>query len=91
MPKFKHHHLNREERIIEALKFIDQFTREFGYSPSVREIAEQMGVASSSTIAKMMANMTRQGYIEGSSRISKNGNRIARALRISEKGHELIG
>jgi repressor LexA len=91
MPKFKHHHLNREERIIEALKFIDQFSREFGYSPSVREIAEQMGVASSSTVAKMVNNMTRQGYLNQSNRFSKNGSRIARAIRISEKGHELIG
>lgn len=89
--KLKHHHLNTEERIIEALRFVDNYTTEFGYSPSVREIAEAMQVKSSSTIAKMIGRMQVNGYFEQPRTRSTNGNRIARVLRISEKGRQLLG
>jgi repressor LexA len=89
--KFQHHNLNSTEKMEEALKFIDSFIKENGYSPSVREIAEMMGVPSSSTIAGMIATMQRFGYIEPPKQVSKNGNRIARAIKISEKGRQLLG
>lgn len=89
--KFKQHHLNTPERIEEALRIIDKYIEENGYSPSVREIAEIMGVPSSSTIAVMIANMEKKGYIDAPKSHSKNGNRIARTLKISEKGRQLLG
>jgi SOS-response transcriptional repressor LexA len=89
--KFNHHHLNTEERIREALKFIDDYINEFGYAPSVREIGEAMRVKSSSTIAKMIGRMQHTGYIEEPRTHSSNGNRISRTIRISEKGRQLLG
>lgn len=89
--KFQNHNLNSPERIEQALRLIDEHIKENGYSPSVREIAEMMGVPSSSTIAAMVANMQKAGYIDPPKTTSKNGNRIARAIRISEKGRQLLG
>lgn len=89
--KFNHHHLNKEERIREALQFVDNYINEFGYSPTVREIAEAMRVKSSSTIAKMIGRMQSNGYFEEPRGHSSNGNRIGRTLRISEKGRQLLG
>ena len=79
--------LKKQERIIEAIRFIDSFTKENGYSPSIREIGEAMGVPSTSTVAEMMVEISSKGYIEQ----PKNGKRIARALKISEEGRALLG
>lgn len=89
--KFQNHNLNSPERIEQALRLIDEHIKENGYSPSVREIAEMMGVPSSSTIATMVGHMQKAGYIDPPKTTSKNGNRIARAIRISEKGRQLLG
>jgi repressor LexA len=89
--KFQHHNLHSIEKIEEALRIIDKYTQENGFSPSVREIAEMMKVPSSSTIAKMIAKMQENGYIEPPRAISQNGNRIARTIKISEQGRQLLG
>lgn len=88
--KFQDHHLNTPERIKEALLIIDQYTKEHGYSPSVREIGRVMQVPSSSTIAAMIAKMQKDGYIDEPKAFSENGNRIARTLKISKKGRQLL-
>ncbi|MHB1487019.1 MAG: transcriptional repressor LexA [Acidimicrobiales bacterium] len=47
----------------EILDFIAQALRERGYPPSVREIGEAVGLASSSTVHAHLATLQRQGYL----------------------------
>ena len=79
--------LKTQERMTEAIRFIDSFATENGYSPSIREIGEAMGVPSTSTVAEMMAEISAKGYIEQ----PKDGKRLARALKISKEGRALLG
>lgn len=88
--KFQNHNLKSEEKIAKTLAYIDSYMKENGYSPSVREIAEALDVPSSSTIAKVVEHMSKQGYLYEPNKFSKNGSRIARTLRITESGYELI-
>lgn len=88
--KFQNHNLKSEEKMAKALVYIDAYIKENGYSPSVREIAEALGVPSSSTIAAAVEHMSKRGYIYEPKKFSKNGNRVARTLRITEEGYELM-
>ncbi|MGH9302609.1 MAG: transcriptional repressor LexA [Acidimicrobiales bacterium] len=47
----------------EILDFIAQALRDRGYPPSVREIGEAVGLASSSTVHAHLATLQRQGYL----------------------------
>lgn len=47
----------------EILQFISDSLRERGYPPSVREIGEAVGLASSSTVHAHLAVLQRQGYL----------------------------
>lgn len=88
--KFQNHNLKSEEKMAKALAYIDTYIKENGYSPSIREIAEALGVPSSSTISDAVEHMGNMGYIHEPKMFSKNGNRIARTLRITQNGYKLI-
>ncbi len=88
--RFQHHNLKSDEKIAQALSYIDSYINENGYSPSVREIAEALEVPSSSTMAKAIEYISNEGYLYEPTKFSKNGNRIARTLRVTESGYELI-
>ncbi len=88
--KFQDHHLKDEERIAQALAYIDSYIKENGYSPTVREIGAFMEVPSTSTMATAIDHMSAEGYLEDPVRFSHNGNRIARTLRITKTGRKLI-
>jgi repressor LexA len=47
----------------EILEFISESLKERGYPPSVREIGEAVGLASSSTVHAHLAVLQRQGYL----------------------------
>jgi len=47
----------------EILEYISQSLREQGYPPSVREIGEAVGLASSSTVHAHLALLQREGYL----------------------------
>jgi repressor LexA len=51
------------ERQRETLMFIAETVQERGYPPSVREICEAMGLASSSTVHSHMQALQRKGYL----------------------------
>ena len=50
----------RQQRIVD---FIQDTIRERGYPPTVREIGEAVGLASSSSVHSQLANLERKGYI----------------------------
>ena len=50
----------REKKILEYMKSV---IREKGYSPTVREICADLGIKSTSTVHKDLANLEKEGYI----------------------------
>jgi repressor LexA len=67
------------ERRRKILEFIAQTVDERGYPPSVREIADAVGLASTSAVHHHLTALERDGYLERSERSS-------RALRLTEQG-----
>jgi repressor LexA len=67
------HDAARKQRIIE---FIAATTRERGYPPSVREIAQAVGLASTSAVHHHLQALEREGYLE-------RGATHSRAIRLT--------
>lgn len=65
------------------LEFIDTYSREERWAPSVREIAKAVGVYSTSTVFAHLERLTLSGLIE-------KQEKSPRALRITRKGAEFL-
>ncbi|MSU03197.1 transcriptional regulator [Tissierella pigra] len=63
------------ERESQVLNIVDNYIKENGYGPSVREIGGMMGLKSSSTVHKYLKNLELKGFIE-------RKENFPRALRI---------
>lgn len=64
--------LYRKER--EVLEFLAQFQRQYGYSPTLSEIARATGHRSNSTVHTLIKSLVEKGYIqkvEGNTRVLK--------------------
>ncbi len=64
--------LYRKER--EVLEFLAQFQRQYGYSPTLAEIAKATGHRSNSTVHVLIKSLVEKGYIqkvEGNTRVLK--------------------
>lgn len=61
----------------EILSFIQDFIKEFGYSPSYREIGEHFGLRSTATVAEHVETLKEKGYIDAA-------ERAARSLTLTE-------
>ena len=48
----------------EILDFITEFTGEYGYAPSVREIAKGLGLSSAGTVHEHLQGLKEKGYLE---------------------------
>jgi len=58
----------------EILEYLAQFQRQFGYSPTLQEIAEATGHRSSSTVHALIKSLVDKGYIQkvdGNNRVLK--------------------
>ena len=66
------------QRII-ALAFIIESTKQNGYPPSVREVGKHVGIASSSTIYKMLDSMREDELI-------MVDTKVARSIRVTSSG-----
>lgn len=75
--------INSEEAHIRALLFIYRHMSDYGYPPSVREVAQNVGFNSPSSGAKIMNGLRRREWIEVDMK-------IARGVRISESGMAII-
>ena len=56
----------RQQKVLEVIR---GFVQERGYSPSIREIGEAVGLASTSSVAFQLATLQRKGYLRRSPRI----------------------
>jgi repressor LexA len=71
------HDAARKQRIIE---FIEETLRARGYPPSVREIAQAVGLASTSAVHHHLSSLERDGLLE-------RGATQSRALRLTPAAH----
>jgi len=67
---------DRHKRILE---FLDEYQRQFGYPPSIREIGEKTGITSTSVVNYYLDQLEKSGYIERESHISR-GIRVLKSL-----------
>lgn len=70
----------------EVLKFIIEFQKENGYSPSMREIGDGVGIKSSSTVCYVLRYLEREKYIE----TVPNKSRIIKVLEEEWHGGKKI-
>ncbi len=73
------HDVDRKQKIIEC---IAHTVAERGYPPSVREIAESVGLASTSAVHHHLTALERDGLLE-------RGTHSSRALRLTARGEAL--
>jgi repressor LexA len=70
------HDADRKQKILDC---IARTVAERGYPPSVREIADAVGLASTSAVHHHLMSLEREGLLE-------RGSRASRALRLTERG-----
>ncbi|MDP9250843.1 MAG: transcriptional repressor LexA [Chloroflexota bacterium] len=75
------HDAERKQKILEC---ISQAVAERGYPPSVREIADQVGLASTSAVHHHLLALEREGLLE-------RGSHSSRALRLTARGAAEVG
>lgn len=63
---------NTTEKQALLLKFIRDYTVHNGYAPSLREMADHMGLRSVATIHQHLAALTRKGLVDSSGRRNRN-------------------
>jgi repressor LexA len=80
-PPLTRHDAERKQKILEC---ISQAVAERGYPPSVREIADQVGLASTSAVHHHLLALEREGLLE-------RGSHSSRALRLTARGAAEIG
>jgi repressor LexA len=85
--------LTRRQR--EVLEFISDFLLRQGYSPSLREIADHLGLSSLATVHKHVANLERKGRLRKGWNRSRSlellGEASARAVEIPLLGYVAAG
>ncbi len=74
--------LNEKHRRI--LAFIDDYTAENGFPPSIRDIKEATGISSTSVVKYHLDRLVREGLIEQEAGIS-------RGLRLTDRAFEFLG
>lgn len=74
----------RDSRQEDILHFIYEHTKNRGFPPTVREIGEQVGLSSTSTVHGHLARMEKKGYL-------LRDSTKPRAMDITPVGLELIG
>jgi repressor LexA len=79
------HDAERKHRILEC---IARTVAERGYPPSVREIAETVGLASTSAVHHHLIALEREGLLERGSHASRA---LSRALRLTARGEAELG
>ncbi|MGE4317994.1 MAG: transcriptional repressor LexA [Deferribacterales bacterium] len=66
------------------VNFIENFIRDNGYSPSIREIAKGMGLSSTASVKNMLDRLTENGLLKRSSSIARGieGSRKSAAVPV---------
>lgn len=69
-------------RQAQVLEVIQSFTSEHGYTPSIRELGDAVGLLSSSTVHGHLIALRRKGYVTWDAGVKHSGK--PRTLRILE-------
>lgn len=77
------HKRKRGETALWILITIFDYVSENGYPPTVREIGEEVDIASTSTVKEHIDRLDKAGFI-------RREKRKPRAIQVTEKGQELI-
>ncbi|MBI9046623.1 MAG: repressor LexA [Anaerolineaceae bacterium] len=72
------------ERHQKIMDFLFSFQEEFGYSPSIRQIGENIGVKSTSLVDYYLKRLVALGYIE-------RDQHISRSIRLMDPLYEAVG
>ena len=67
------------DRHRKILAYLDEYLRQFGFPPSIREIGDKTGISSTSVVNYYLAQLETQGYIEREKNKSR-GIRIVKHL-----------
>lgn len=74
----------------QVLQYIDQYLTKFGYAPTYSEIADYMGLASKSPVAKHIDALEAAGYIEKSAK-SARGLRLLKPVASNDMVYPFVG
>lgn len=69
------------QRQRDLLRALERLSRENGYTPSVRELAEALGVSSTNSVASLIEALAEEGLV-----LRTPGR--CRSLRLSEEGQK---
>ncbi len=72
------------ERQSGILGFIDRFTSEYGYPPTIRQIGENVGISSTSVVNYNLNKLEQEGYIARDLKVS-------RGIRLVNRLEEMAG
>jgi repressor LexA len=78
------------ERHKKILEYLDEYQRQSGFPPSIREIGDRTGISSTSVVNYYLDQLEKMGYIERESHISrgirliKPANPVARAAQAAQ-------
>lgn len=73
-----------EQRHVRVLGFIASYVERNGYAPSLKEIREAVGLASSSTVLYYLGRLEKDGYIR------RGPHRTSRTLVVTPEGRSAI-
>ena len=69
------------DRAREILSFIQRFTRERGFPPTIREIGKEYGISSTNGVRYYLTLLEKAGHLKRSGKISRGIEGLARASR----------
>lgn len=78
------------DRHHKIMEFLGQFQEQNGYSPSIREIGENIGVNSTSLVDYYLRQLVDKGYIERDQHISRSIRIIKPLVKPGEKAKESL-
>ncbi len=73
------------------VEVIDDSVRRHGYAPSMREIGEAVGLASTSSVSYQLSVLEREGYLSREARRPRTAALRAPAPRAAERGPDRHG
>ena len=63
---------NPTKRQTQVLNIIKSYIKDYGYAPSIREMAEELGVSSPATIKQHLEALVKKGYLRKTSEAMRN-------------------
>lgn len=73
-----------EDKQQKILNFVNEYMRENGYSPSIREICKGVGLSSTSTVHAHLETLKKNGFLE-------KDNSKSRSIRIKTAIEDIVG